>query len=1042
MRTFFPSLPLVLSLLLFATVAPAQVKPDATPDRYAAESFVVNNDDWVYSNNADGTGYRERTIAISVKTEAAVRVFGVVGVSFASASEHVEFHYARVRHKDGSVTETPIKDVMEQPEEVTREAPFYSDLKQAQLPIKNLQAGDTLEWQARIVRTRAEAPNQFWGEDSFFSETDGVALEESFELRVPTASAPTVWTNPRLGAKPVETVDGATKVYRWTSSQLNPLAGAEAEAAKKAKKGKLLTAEEELDVEDGKLPSVAWTTFKSWDAVGAWYRGLEGTRTQPDDEIKAKVKDLTEGKTTEEEKVRAVYAYVSSQIRYIGVAFGIGRFQPHEAADVLHNQYGDCKDKATLLAAMLGALGLHADSVLIGAGVRLNEAVPSPSAFNHLITRVKVGNEEVWLDATAEVAPYKVLLFGLRDKQALVVPEQGVASLEHTPKDLPFPALDAWKAVGSLDKDGVSESHISMTLRGDDEVEIRAVTHQVSPGRYDELVQNFVKAIGYGGTISHADVSRPEDTVDPFSFSFDYHREQGGDWKNLKIVAQLPPVQLPMVDEKDPPEQSLNLGTARTEVSSAAMKLPAGWGVELPEAVHEKTAWATYDLTYRFDQGTVYADRRLVILQRKVPASDWKAYKKWTDAINLGYESFIQLKRVDGKQDGVATQARPSNSDASTQAILEQLDEAYKRKDLKAMEDLLKKMKSIDPKARRLLAWQAALAGLRGKYDETIADNRKELALYPDELDRYEAILWAQRRKNDKGGAEVTLRHWADAAPQDPKPMMALAVLLTADNKMEEAVATANGAVQRTSADTEDGTRARLLLGETQLKAGQADAGKTTLVALLKFTEDPGLVNDAAYELADAKLELPLDETSERAAIEKLTTETSSWTLDENPDSLKAKTALLEASWDTMGWILFREGKFSEAKSWLVAAGHTLGRDVVKKHLAQEWTALSNAAPAGTTIEGPGTAKSDQQLRTIPLGPSGGRVGTAEYRLLLSHGRVERAESAGDEKLNGAETLLKNGDFSQFFPTGSNAKLVRSGFVNCVAGKCEVVLEE
>ena len=45
MRTFFPSLPLVLSLLLFATAAPAQVKPDATPDRYAAESFVVNNDD-------------------------------------------------------------------------------------------------------------------------------------------------------------------------------------------------------------------------------------------------------------------------------------------------------------------------------------------------------------------------------------------------------------------------------------------------------------------------------------------------------------------------------------------------------------------------------------------------------------------------------------------------------------------------------------------------------------------------------------------------------------------------------------------------------------------------------------------------------------------------------------------------------------------------------------------------------------------------------------------------------------------------------------
>ena len=115
---------------------------------------------------------------------------------------------------------------------------------------------------------------------------------------------------------------------------------------------------------------------------------------------------MTAGKTTEEEKVRAVYGYVSTQIRYIGVAFGIGRYQPHHAGAVLENQYGDCKDKHTLLAAMLSVLGLHPNAVLIGAGVRFNEAVPSPGSFNHLITTVQVAGKPVWLDSTEEVAPY------------------------------------------------------------------------------------------------------------------------------------------------------------------------------------------------------------------------------------------------------------------------------------------------------------------------------------------------------------------------------------------------------------------------------------------------------------------------------------------------------------------------------------------------------------------------------------------------------------------------------------------------------------
>jgi hypothetical protein len=331
---------------------------------------------------------------------------------------------------------------MDMPAAVTRAAPFYSDLKELQLPVRSLRVGDRLEFQYRIVRTRAETPGEFWGQESF-SET-AVALEQTLELRLPAGMVVQVWSPAIKPAESSAAGDGAAPaqhIYRWSAPQLKPTVGKEAEAALAVQKKVLWTPEQELDAEQGKLPTVAWTTFKSWEEVGAWYRGLEADRIVADDTVKAKVAELTAGKSTDEDKARALYAYVATNIRYIGVAFGIGRYQPHAAAEILSNQYGDCKDKHTLLAAMLAAAGIRSDAVLIGAGVRFNQAVPSPASFNHLITRVTLGGKPVFLDTTAEVAPWSMLVLATRDRQALVVPTSGAATIVRTPVDPPFPAV-------------------------------------------------------------------------------------------------------------------------------------------------------------------------------------------------------------------------------------------------------------------------------------------------------------------------------------------------------------------------------------------------------------------------------------------------------------------------------------------------------------------------------------------------------------------------------------------------------------------------
>ena len=1045
-----PSVWLCSAALVFA-ISPCLISAQKpAPDPYAGESFVAERSDVVYMMNADGTGYMQKTVAVKIQSEAALQQLGIVGMGFAGNSQRVEFHYVRARRPDGTVTETPVSGVMEQPLQATVQAPFYSDLKIAQLPVKNLQVGDTLEWEARVVITRAEAPNEFWVSENLVTE-GSVVREESIELNVPSAKAVTVWTNPALGIQVKQSKDGDRTVYRWQTSALKPTVGPEAEAAKEAKKKHVLTVDEEMDEERGKLPSVAWTTFPNWAAVGDWYRGLELSRATPDDEIKAKVAELTAGKTTEEDKVRAIYEYVSTQVRYIGVAFGIGRYQPHEAIDVLHNQYGDCKDKATLLSAMLAAAGVPSDAALIGAGVRFNEAVPSPGSFNHLITHLKLNGQDVWLDSTEEVAPYRMMYAALRDREALVVPPTGTPVLEKTPKDPPFAAFQTWTAKGSLDKNGVSESHITIALSGDDALALRAALRQVGVAQYPEFAQRVMNGIGYSGTSSHAEFSRPEDTGKPLTMDLDYHRDRSEDWSNLRILPQLAPVPLPLVNEKEPPVQAINLGAPRTESSISEMKLPAGWTAQLPEAVHEKAPFATYDMSYRLENGKLYADRRIVVLQQKIPAADWKSYKKFADAIDLGNEQYVMLTRGPGdaaaaSAAGAGKEATADSSNPQAAALIQQAVTALQKMDDATGSTLLERARKLNPNEPMLWAGYGYLAGLRGEMNEALDDFQKELSAHPKSYRLYPMVVQLETRKNDKTAEEKTLAAWTKADPSDPAPLKALATLMEEEKRYPAELDAATKALSlMPEEDRTKDARLQLTLGTAQVKAGKQEQGRATLVALLKTTDDTEMINDAAYELADAKLELALDEEKERLVLDKLTKETQSWTLDEAPLTLRQKTALLVASWDTMGWILLREGKSAEAKSYIEAAWANGPNPELKSHLDAVNAAMGVKAPNHPTPRADATvtaqAMQGQQLRTILLGPANGKQGVAEYRLLLSHGKVERMEPAGTKTIAGAEAMVRAADLTNMFPQGSEAKLVRGAMVNCFGGKCQLVLE-
>lgn len=1041
----------------------------AKADPFAGEPLVVVQSDNHYTMAADGTGTLERTIVAKVQGESTLKALSVLSLGFASKSEHVDWVYARTRHADGTVTETPIDNAIEVADPVTQQAPFYSDLKQTQLPLRDLRLGDQLEWKARMVVTKPEVPNQFWGQESF--TRGAVVLADSLELDVPQSLTVNVWS-PKF--KPVESVTGETREYRWEYSQKKPTVGPEADAANEVEKKRVRTPDEELDEREGKLPDVAWTTFKSWEEVGAWYAGLAMPRAVPDAAVTAKVAQLTAGKTTDEAKVQAVYAYVATQIHYIGVAFGIGRYQPHSAGDVLANQYGDCKDKHTLLAAMLQVLGLHPDAVLIGEGIRFNPAVPSPAAFNHLITRVEVGGKPVWLDTTAEVAPYGMLVYATRDKDALLVPASATAKVEKTPAMPPFPMVEHMESVGSLDAEGTSDSKLTITSRGDDEIVFRSVLRQLSPAQYDLLVQRMSAGMGYGGTASHAEVSKPEDTSGPVTISYDYKRSKAGDWANLRTIPQLSPVTLPRPDEKDPPVQSLELGVPRVESSHSAMKLPDGWGVVLPEAIQQKSRWVTYDLTYKFEKGTLYAERRVEVLQQRVPVKDWKEYAKFTDAVDLGNEPYVQLLAHD------TTKAHGGTANGGTKVDIADVDPALLINHATSMaramgpdagQMLLEGVRQKHPEQPGLWSAFGQLAEERGKLPEALDDYRKELSLYPSESQTYELLAQVQWTLKQRSEAEATLRTWIGSDPKNGRAPVKLAQYLLEDGKPADAATAAKTGLSVIPEDDPDAGQLQLLFGRAALAAADKDAARTALVSAMKSARDVELSNDAAHELADAGLELTLAEVTAAQNVSRMEEESQSWTLSNYPLDMDPRQVLLESTWETMALVQCRERNAKAAASYAQAAwlGHptmrsglTLGEVEVAsgdRAGAMRTYQLALSAPGSEDQEKAINARIDAlraagvptqvrdepaelaKLRVFSLGDEGDLEGTSEYRVLLSESKVDAVTSAGKEWVRGGEELVATVAMPGLLPKGSKARLVRHVKLNCAKKRCELTLE-
>lgn len=884
------------ALLFTATIVPSAFSQAPKPVDYSSESLVIEKADTTYRYNEDGTGEKFSTVRIRLQTEAGVRQFSVVGAPFAASTEKASIQSLVVRHADGTTTETPPSDAMEMPSPVSAQAPFYSDLKVLQLPVRGLRTGDTLEFTVHVERKNPETPSQFW--DRYQFNHNVVVLSETLTLDVPALKYVQQWSR---SVKPDVSESAGRKIFVWHSSQLKPSSSGEKKE------------QDDADPKEAVTADVEWSTFHTWAEVGEWYRTLSASRANVSDAIHSQAEEITRDAKTPTEQVEALYAWVSTHIRYVGIDFGVGRFRPHTAAEVLAARYGDCKDKDTLFEAFLHAKGFTSSPALIGANLELVPELPSPGSFNHVITTIDLPTGRVWADTTAGVAPFQMLLAPLRDKQALVIPPQGAPVLVRTPASPPFPIKDQFQATANLNRDGELTGKADISFRSESEIVVRAIALNLPSTQWDQGAQAIVAALGFGGTVTNSKFDGIDDVEQPMRMHYDYSKKPYGDWDRFRILPLLPVNSLPQAPDKQPAKE-IELGLPRTEVAISRIHLPAGFGADLPNAVHVKSQFASVDMTYRLENGDFIVERQIVVAMSKVPTTFWEEYRKFAKDISLGDVEWIQLTSMASAGAG-AHPPRPGESNPDAEGLIHQAQELERQREWKAVLEKLDEAKKLNPEQAYLWSNYGYVAMSENRPEEAADDFRHELAHHPEEA--FVAKLFARFlvRRSLRDEAISVLQSSFDRDPSEPQVAGMLAGL-QANKNLNQAIATLHKAIEAKPQGQLMSQLAPLLLRNGSTSEAREVAGKLLNLA----GDDPLMLNDGAYFSAEAGGDLPAAEKAVRKALDILDGQTSNETVAEANQQSFTRSSLLVAAWDTLGYILLQEKKIDESLDYLEPA--------------------------------------------------------------------------------------------------------------------------
>lgn len=916
----FTSTLLVFSLTSFAqsqapkttSAAKSPTASSPAPD-YSKEGSVIQQERTSFTFQNDGSGDELQYASVRIQSAQAVQAFGQLVFTYSAASDKISVDFVRVHKPDGRIVTAGPDAVQDLTSPVERVAPMYTDIRQVHVTVPDLNVGDVLEYQIHSITVHPLVPGQFF--TSWNSSKQVITLDDTFQINVPSSRELHIKTSNGIAAPNIQN-QGDRRIYTWHSSfTKRPDSSSDQDKKKKAEKPK--------------PPDVQVSTFTNWQQLGQWYAGLQKPRAAVSPAVRARADELVKGLSASTDKVKAIYDYVSKNIRYVSLSFGVGRYQPHSADDVLSNQYGDCKDKATLFEALLAAENIDSYPVLINSQRKIDPDMPSPGEFDHVINVVVFDGQSHWADTTPGVAPFGFLMPQLRDKQALAIPSAASAALEKTPMDPPFTPASALSVEGQVDSLGRLEGTLSISDNGEFAVIMRTALRIVPQNNWpimaERLVQLFLSNNDAKCTDSH--FANDENLDQPLIFTAKFSEPNFIDLSRKDIGLTIPSAEInaqdvaqPDPDDTDP----LKLGSMGKMKETWKIALPSQLTATLPVPVHVTRDYADYESVYSSIAGTIIVERDLSLRDSQIPSSrynDWEAFRNTivgdkNQSIELAnaspgsggipasasaddlYNAAVDAERSRNYAHAAQLYAAAAAKNPDYNEVWNALGHAYN--EMQDYTDAVPALqKAILKNAYDSYAYNnlgLSYQGL-GRYDDAVAQFQKQIEVNP--LDQYAhanlASLYLQQKKYDAAQKEYQT-----------------ALKITPNN-----------------------FGLNVGLGTADLGLHQDDAALAAFHVVLEKAPSPVTWNNVAFYLADNNSHLDLAQQYSENSIRAIEAQLNAASLDTVGPAQAALVQTIATFWDTMGWIKFKQGNLPAAESYIRSAWLLSDDADIGDHLGQ-----------------------------------------------------------------------------------------------------------
>lgn len=610
----------------------------SSADYPEADAVVLLNK---FSQEVGKNGLSRFTVhqIIKILTWRGARRYGQVAIPFNRRYQNIGVNVAKTYLPDGTILK-PADDAFTDvtPPGLT-EFNLFSDMMWKVITMPGVAPGAVIEYEATIEDIRGNLVKGkvwFWGGMSF--QGYDPILRSEYDLKVPDGQH-IFWKSYNCELKPDVRRDKGFTVYTWRYGRSQGLRD-----------------EPGMPPTEEIVPRFSFSSIKSWDEVAGWFNGLISEKRKPGPQIVQKVEELTAGMEDEEEKIRAIYDFVASKIRYVGLELGEGVYQPHSAGDVLENGYGDCKDKVVLILAMLDVIGVKGYPAMLNPrpGADADESLPSPGQFGHLIAVLPRESGYLWLDPTAETCPYGDLPFADQGRKAFVIKRDGRWEFAATPI---FPAernLLSFKCLLKLMPDGAIKGREIISSSGQQAMIQRLAYRYIPEHRLREFLQMDLATRYPGAKVEKVKTSDPHEMQDPFEVNISFSAPQYPIRSDGSFTLTMPGYRfsdMAAMVAKEKRRYSLDLGYPSIYEREVKIALPRGFEPkDLPDPISLENDLGRFERAIQRVEGSLVYRMRFELDESIVNPQKYREAKDLIETLAREDRVAILIRRTGWKE--------------------------------------------------------------------------------------------------------------------------------------------------------------------------------------------------------------------------------------------------------------------------------------------------------------------------------------------------------------------------------------------------------